>query len=522
MLWQGRGGAVRRSMGAVAVDRVRVAEVEEAAEAGWLAGGTGYARVPEGHAVHDAGSFTAAFGGFEKEAMPNEPVVLRGRVVAKRSASKSLYFVDVASGYEREAAVQVMATAKAFDGPKQAFRGAMEVLARGDCVAVTGVPSRTQRGQLALIPSEVRVEAPCVTAEALPEPGSMRRAESLAAMPRAGQLLLQPHIVKAVRVRARMLQRLRRVLDGDGFVEVETPILGAAAGGATARPFVTFHEATKREKVLRIAPELYLKQLVVGGLDSVYEVGKVFRNEGVDPTHLPEFSMAELYTTRLGLDKLMTLTEDMVRGFAADAAALDAAGGSECAGEVAASEPFGRVEFMEALNAGLGFDLDLELPTDELRKVLREAAVACEAVSKNVADGMTASALLDKLGGVHVEAGLAGPMFVTGHPLLLSPLAKEREDAPGVADRFELFLGPVEVANGYNEINNPLEQLVRFEGQTETGVSADPEVPAPDEAYCNALAYGMPNTVGLGLGLDRLVMLLTGATSLRDVVGFVP
>ena len=477
--------------------------------------------------VHDAASFQEAFGEYAKDQMPDTRVVLRGRVLAKRSASKKLYFVDVGSRYDAPDAclrVQVMATKGGWEMDGVEFRDALEEVGRGDCVAVVGKPTRTQKGQLSLVPEQLLVEGPCLPPDdALPLPGSVSRPETLASRPRAAHLLLVPDIVDAVRVRAGMYRSLRSRLDGDGFVEVETPVLGSAAGGAVARPFATHHVASKSDKFLRIAPELHLKQYVVGGLDQVYELGKVFRNEGIDLSHLPEFSMAELYSTKLDLQGLMALTQDLIRDFA------DTASRSECLSPIGArvleTDAFEVVSYVDALNAAMGEDLVLDADPDAddtlLRSQLGHHLQVADLVSKGEVEMASTASLLDKLGGHLVEDTLEGPAFLVGHPLILSPLAQADPSNPTVAQRFEVFVDGMEIANGYNEITDPFVQLDRFQAQSASS-RGDVEVPTPDVTYCNALAYGMPSTVGLGLGMDRILMLLTrgGDANIRSVVGF--
>jgi lysyl-tRNA synthetase class 2 len=327
---------------------------------------------------------------------------------------------------------------------------------------------------------------------------------------RYADLAVHPEVREVFRARSRVVTGLRSFLDREGFLEVETPALQPLYGGATARPFVTHHHALDRRMYLRIADELYLKRLIVGGFERVYEITHDFRNEGVDRLHNPEFTMLELYQAFADYGDMMDLVERMF-GHVVESLT----GGTDLVyGEHALSfaRPFARIRFMEALREALGAD-PRSLSAAELRK-------RATALHISDLDGAGYGKLLDKLFGALVEPGLVQPTFVMDHPIELSPLAKPHRSDPGVVERFELYGMSTELANAFSELNDPIDQRQRFVAQRELGAAGDAEAQPLDEDYLRALEYGMPPTGGVGVGVDRLVMLLTGQPSIRDVILF--
>ncbi len=327
---------------------------------------------------------------------------------------------------------------------------------------------------------------------------------------RYADLAVHADVREVFRTRARIVSELRRFMDGEGFLEVETPALQPLYGGATARPFVTHHNALDRTMYLRIADELYLKRLIVGGFEKVYEIAKDFRNEGIDRFHNPEFTMLEFYQAFADYNDMMELVERLVVDVVEAAT-----GGREVTfeGETIRFEtPFPRIRFMEALSDALGADA----------MALSDAELEARARDLHLPDleGAGRGKVLDKLFGALVEPGLVQPTFVLDHPVELSPLAKPHREVPGLVERFELFAANAELANAFSELNDPLDQRGRFEGQVALREAGDVEAQALDEDYLRALEYGMPPTGGVGVGVDRLVMLLTGQTSIRDVILF--
>jgi len=312
------------------------------------------------------------------------------------------------------------------------------------------------------------------------------------------------------RKRARIITELRTFLDGEGFLEVETPALQPLYGGASARPFVTTHNALERTLYLRIADELYLKRLIVGGLDRVYEISKDFRNEGIDRFHNPEFTMLEWYQAFADYQDQMDLVERMVVHVA------DKVLGSRTFtfGEhrISLEPPFRRIRLVDALSEALKEDVH-DMPDGELRRRAEKLEIPELA-------GAGRGKLIDKLFGELVEPSLVQPTFVLDHPKELSPLAKPKRGEPHLTERFELYMAGMEVFNAFSELNDPLDQRERFEAQAALRAEGDDEAQQVDDDYLRALEYGLPPTGGVGMGVDRLVMLLLDQASIRDVILF--
>jgi lysyl-tRNA synthetase class 2 len=325
-------------------------------------------------------------------------------------------------------------------------------------------------------------------------------------------LIANPEVRQTFLLRSRVVAAMRRFLDRRGFVEVETPILVPLAGGASARPFRTHHNAQDMDLSLRISIELHLKRLIVGGLERVYEIGRVFRNEGISTRHNPEFTMLELYQAYADLRDMMALVETMVHDLT-----VEATGGPVIVYQgqrLDTTPPWPRVSLLEALERASGLDWLSVEGEEGARAAAARLGVAVEA-------GASRGHILDKLVAHFVEPTLVQPTFLVDHPVEVSPLAKAHPDRPQVADRFEAFVAGRELANAFSELNDPLEQRLRFETQVEERRrTADEEIPDPDEDFLFALEHGMPPTGGLGVGVDRLVMLLADAPSIRDVILF--
>jgi lysyl-tRNA synthetase class 2 len=327
---------------------------------------------------------------------------------------------------------------------------------------------------------------------------------------RYADLAVHPEVREVFRARSRTVTALRGFLDGEGFLEVETPVLQPLYGGASAKPFVTTHHALDQTMYLRIADELYLKRLIVGGLDRVYEISKDFRNEGLSRLHNPEFTMLEWYQAFTDYRDQMALVERMVLRV------LDEVLGRReltySGQEIAFEPPFRRVRLLDALSEKLDEDVR-ELDARALRGKAEELKIP-------ELKGAGWGKLVDKLFGELVEPGLVQPTFVIDHPKELSPLAKQHRDDPGLTERFELYIGGAEMFNGFSELNDPLDQRARFEAQASLRAAGDDEAQQIDEDYLRALEYGMPPTGGVGMGVDRFVMVLTDQPSIRDVLLF--
>ncbi len=327
---------------------------------------------------------------------------------------------------------------------------------------------------------------------------------------RYADLAVHPEVREVFRTRSRIISALRSFLDSEGFLEVETPVLQPLYGGANARPFVTKHHALDRTMYLRIADELYLKRLIVGGLDRVYEISKDFRNEGLSRVHNPEFTMLEWYQAFSDYEDQMELVERMVLYL------LDEVIGTRTLmledREVTIDAPFARLPLLDSLSEAMGTDVH----------ALSDADLRAKAESMGVPelDGAGRGKLIDKLFGELVEPGLIQPTFVTDYPKELSPLAKPHRNDPRLTERFEMYMGGAEIFNAFSELNDPIDQRERFEAQVALRAGGDDETQPIDEDYIRALEYGMPPTGGVGMGVDRLVMMLTGQTTIRDVVLF--
>ncbi|MHC5249422.1 lysine--tRNA ligase [Enterococcus sp. LJL90] len=311
--------------------------------------------------------------------------------------------------------------------------------------------------------------------------------------------------------RSQIISEIRRYLDGQGYIEVETPTLHNEAGGAAARPFITHHNALDIDLYLRIALELHLKRLIVGGMEKVYEIGRVFRNEGIDTTHNPEFTMLEAYTAYFDFQDVMNLTEGIIRNAAEKVLGTTNITYNEEAVDLGA--PFKRIHMVDAIKEQTGVDFWKEMTVAEARALAKEHNVA-------ITDAMEVGHILNEFFETFVEDTLRQPTFVYGHPVEVSPLAKKNPEDPRFTDRFELFIVGKEFANAFTELNDPIDQRGRFEEQEKEREQGNDEAHGVDEDFLEALEYGMPPTGGLGIGIDRLVMLLTDAQSIRDVLLF--
>jgi lysyl-tRNA synthetase class 2 len=420
-----------------------------------------------------------------------------GRLAARRGQGK-MAFLDLV---DRSGRIQLQARSDVLGAE------AMETLLGldlGDLVGVDGVAFMSRRGELTL-----RVEDWALLAKSLrPPPEKFHGLQDVETRYRRRELDLisNEETRELFAARARIVTAIRRSLDDDGFLEVETPVLQPLYGGALARPFTTHHDALDQTMYLRIATELYLKRLIVGGLERVYEIGKNFRNEGLSPKHNPEFTMLEWYEAYADYGDAAARLEKVV-GPAARAAGYE--------GELDFAAPWRRVTFSEAIREATGVDIDANRDRESLVAAIRSAGVEMEGL-----DHLTWPQLVDDLLSKHVEPTLVQPTFVLDHPIEISPFAKAHRSKPGATERFEAYANGMEIANAFTELNDPDEQRARFEAQARYAAEGDDESQPYDEAFVQALEQGMPPTAGLGLGIDRLAMVLTGRDTIRDVVLF--
>jgi lysyl-tRNA synthetase class 2 len=437
------------------------------------------------------------------------PVSLAGRVMALRDHGKSC-FADLR---DQSGQIQLYARADVLGGQYAAFTD----LDVGDFIGVTGELFRTRKGELSVAVKQFEFLSKSL--RPLPEKWHGLKDVETRYRRRYVDLVMNPDVRRVFVLRSRLIAALRAFFDARGFLEVETPMMQPIPGGAAARPFRTHHNALDMELYLRIAPELYLKRLVVGGLERVYEINRNFRNEGVSTQHNPEFTMLEFYQAYADYNDLMELTEELFVQLARTL--LDRDELVYQGDTVRLTPPWRRLPFFEALSMGLGVAVTPET----------EAATLADAGLRTGGfdDGKTLAVLRGKNDVVGlwkeifdtlVEPTLVQPTFIVDFPIELSPLSKQKRDHARLVDRFELFMCRRELANAYSELNDPIDQRRRFEEQAAERARGDEEAHWMDEDYVRALEYGMPPTAGEGIGIDRLVMLFTDSASIRDVILF--
>lgn len=379
----------------------------------------------------------------------------------------------------------------------------------GDIVGIKGVVFRTQKGQISVKADEIVLLSKSL--RPLPEKWHGLKDTDTRYRQRYVDLIVNPEVKDTFIKRSRIITEIRKYLDSQNFVEVETPVLHTIAGGATARPFITHHNAQDMDMYMRIALELHLKRLIVGGFDRVYELGRVFRNEGMDTRHNPEFTLLELYQAYTDYEGMMNLTEEMIRTVAKNV--LGTAEVTYGEYEIDFEKPFERISMADAVKKYGGVDFSEVTTLEQARALAKEHHIEYE---ERHLIGDILAAFFDE----YAEEKLIQPTFVTDYPVEISPLAKRKPSDPKLTERFELFIVGREHANAFSELNDPIDQKGRFEHQVELKRQGDDEAADMDEDYINALEYGMPPTGGLGIGIDRLVMLLTNSDCIRDVILF--
>ncbi|KAK4549454.1 hypothetical protein LTR36_006451 [Oleoguttula mirabilis] len=475
------------------------------------------------HVTYDLRNFEKEYGHLKKGELVEDKIISVGcRVYNIRTAGENLRFYEVAvDGAE----IQIMAT-NGYNTSNTPFAEQHDILRRGDIIGVKGFPGRTSPkkednpGELSIMAQEVTLLAPCL--HQIPSEHYGFKDQEQRYRNRHLDLIMNKRTVQTFLARSKITKYVRNYFDNNGFHELETPILMKNAGGATATPFMTEHLDLKMTLALRIATELPLKQLVVGGINRVYELGRQFRNEGIDLTHNPEFTTCEYYEAFTDLYDVMERTQDLVEGMAKEVCGSLQTTFHTQTGEtyeVNWAKPWKRIEMMPALEEACGetFPPGDQLHTQEtndfLKRMLKKTGVECT-------PPLTNARMIDKLVGEFIEEKCINPTFITGHPQMMSPLAKYHRNTPGLCERFEAFVCKKEIVNAYTELNDPFDQRLRFEEQARQKAQGDDEAQILDEGFLTAMEYGLPPTGGWGMGIDRMVMFLTDHYSIKEVLTF--
>ncbi len=438
------------------------------------------------------------------DALEGKPVKVAGRLMSKRGMGK-VSFCDL---QDRDGRIQLYARQDEMDEEVYKKFKKFDI---GDIVGVDGEVFRTQRGEMSVRAKDITLLSKSLLP--LPEKFHGLQDKELRYRQRYVDLIMNPEVKRNFLIRSQFIKHVRDFMDSRGYIEVETPVLNTIQGGATARPFVTHHNTLDMDMYLRIATELPLKRLIVGGMDRVYEIGRIFRNEGMDPKHNPEFTTIELYQAYADFNDMMDLFEDLLSSAAQKILNTYEV---EWQGERIDLTPgWPRMPMHEAVKKYCGVDF-MAISTDE------EAVAAAKAIGVELPSTKepTWGNALYECFDQRVEEKLIQPTFITMHPVDVSPLAKRSPKDPRLTERFELFICHSEMGNAFSELNDPIDQRSRFQKEVEARAKGDDEAGMMDEDFLTALEYGMPPTGGLGIGIDRAVMLLTGADSIRDVLLF--
>lgn len=473
--------------------QVRIDKMHKIEEHGWKPFGYRFLY------THRAADIAAQFDELsEKET----EVKMAGRIMAIRGHGKTC-FMDM---QDKTGRIQVYVRKDVIGEENYALIKLMDI---GDTVGITGTAFRTHMGELSIKANSVEMLSKSL--RPLPEKWHGLKDVETRYRQRYVDLIVNPEVRDTFVKRSQIIRSVREVLDSHDFLEVETPILNTIAGGAAARPFISYHNALDMQVYMRIAPELYLKRLIVGGMDRVYEMGRVFRNEGIDNRHNPEFTSVEIYQAFADYRDMMDLTEEVVVKTAEKVLGTTTINYEGTTIELAS--PWKRMSMIEAVKEYSGKDFTNVTNLEEARAIAKELNVAVE---PSFGIGKIINACFEE----YVEDKLIQPTFITGHPKEISPLAKSNPENPEITDRFEAYIYGRELCNGFTELNDPIDQKERFLKQVEERANGDEEANMMDEDFVNALEYGLPPTGGLGIGIDRLVMFLTNSSTIRDVLFF--
>lgn len=450
--------------------------------------------------THRAAELLEKYQDLKEGEESKEAVSIAGRIMTKRGHGKAS-FAHLLDGSGK---IQVYGKQDVLGEGEYEIYSKLDI---GDIIGVKGHIFKTRTGEVT-----VRIEdftILCKSLHPLPEKWHGLQDKELRYRERYVDLMVNPEVKEVFVKRGRIISLIRKFLEERGFMEVETPILNVLQGGAAARPFETYHDALDMPLFMRIAPELYLKRLIVGGFEKVFEIGRVFRNEGISYKHNPEFSILEIYQAYVDYHAIMKLTEDLIVSVA-----REVAGGFEIEykGErINLAPPWKKISLIEALKEA-GIDI-VGKDEKEIRKIAKGRGIEGY---EEIGIGKIINVLYDKF----VEPNLKQPTFIIDHPIETSPLAKKHRNKEGQVERFELIIAGMELANAFSELNDPFDQKQRFDKQAELKAAGDEEAESMDEDFLRALEYGMPPTGGLGIGIDRLVMILTNQASIRDVLLF--
>lgn len=429
-------------------------------------------------------------------------VTIAGRLMAKRGQGKAGF------GNVQDLSGQIQIYSR-LDVAGEESHGLFKKADIGDIVGITGKVFITEKGETTIQVHQLTMLTKSL--RPLPEKFHGLTDVELRYRQRYVDLIMNKEVQNTFILRSKIIRYVREYLDNHAFLEVETPVLHNLAGGANARPFITYHNALDMELYMRIALELHLKRLIVGGLEKVYELGRVFRNEGIDTRHNPEFTMMEVYQAYADYNDMMDLTEDMIKYVAQKCFDTTLITYGEY--EVDLGKPWKRISMNDAVKEATGLDFNTVITDEEAREAARSVGV-------HVDDDMPKGKVLSEVFEEKVESTLIQPTFITDYPIEVSPLARRNDKNPRLTDRFELFIVGREHANAFSELNDPIDQKERFQKQVEEKEKGDDEAHPMDEDFICALEYGLPPTAGLGIGIDRLVMLLTNSPSIRDVILF--